>query len=173
MKEIAVELVERICPKYGKYSPLILRNKLNNLFLKKNEQKYLLILSPPYCGSTLLNEIVSSASYVSANNTFGTREGQKLPTVRSIMFDHDRRWDHSLDFDWEFIKKEWRKYWNLNSLILLEKSPPNIIRAKSIEKIFKPAYFILLHRNPYAQCESLIRRDGEYPQIAAEFAVKC
>jgi hypothetical protein len=142
---------------------------------KKQGQKYLFILSPPYCGSTLLNQLVSTASSVSTNNPWGTREGQTLPTVRKIMFDHDRRWDNSLDFDWKYIKKEWRKYWDLNSSILLEKSPPSIIRAKSIEKYFNPTYFIVFHRNPYAHCESLIRRSKGKTDArsAAIFAIKC
>lgn len=64
------------------------------------------------------------------NNPYGTREGQGLPTVRKIMFEHNRRWDKTLDFDWSYIKNEWMKYWDLNCPILLEKSPPNIIRNK-------------------------------------------
>lgn len=173
MKRLVLKLIRGISPKYGNYNILIWKNRLNNLFYKNHGHKYLFILSPPFCGSTLLNEIVSSATAVSVNNSFGTREGQTLPTVRSIMFDHNRRWDNSLDFDWEFIKKEWRKYWDLNSDILLEKSPPNIIRAKSIEKIFNPVYFIVFYRNPYAHCESLIRRKKSNARDAAIFAIKC
>lgn len=165
--------IRPIHPKYGRYSFLVLKNRWNSLFINGQQHKYLFILSPPYCGSTLLNEIISSGGAVSVNNPFGTREGQTLPTVRRVMFDHPRRWDRSLDFDWGFIKKEWRKYWDLDAAVLLEKSPPSIIRAKSIEKNFDPAFFIVFHRNPYAHCESLIRRNNVKPQDAAIFAIKC
>jgi stage III sporulation protein SpoIIIAA len=46
---------------------------------KSINNTYLFILSPPFCGSTLLNEIISSSDNVSVNHTFGTREGQTLP----------------------------------------------------------------------------------------------
>ena len=143
--------------------------------------KYLFILSPPFCGSTLLNEILCTSPAVSVNHKNGTREGQKLSEVRAIMFAHDRRWDESLDFDWPFIKKEWMKYWSPFAPVWLEKSPPNIIRAQSIAHHFTPAYFIVLHRNPYAHCESLMRRKKKKRKgkelisatEAAHFAIQC
>jgi len=169
MNSILNSFSKFIFPKYGEYSSIILKN---NFVIKKNNHKFLFILSPPYCGSTLLTELISSSGSVSVNNPFGTKEGQKLPTVRKTMFDHNRRWDIKLDFDWVDIKKEWMKYWNLSYPILLDKSPPNIIRTKSIIKTFHPSYFIIFHRNPYAMCESLIRRHKIKPLFAAEFAIK-
>lgn len=135
--------------------------------------KFLFILSPKYCGSTLLNEIICTSNAVSVNNSEGTREGQGLPVVKDIMFNHDRRWDESLDFDWQLIKNEWMKYWDLSRPVLLEKSPPNIIRAKSINQHFNPAYFIILYRNPYAHVESLMKRENWTPEESAEFAINC
>lgn len=136
--------------------------------------KFVFILSPPYCGSTLLTEILSTSDHVSVNNTYGNREGQRLPQLEQIMFNHDRRWDETLDFDWEFIKSTWLNYWDLEKPILLEKSPPNIIRAKSIKQVFNPAYFIIMTRNPYAHCESLMRRATKMAAVnAAEFAIRC
>ncbi len=141
--------------------------------IKRNANKFLFILSPPYCGSTLLNEILSTSENVSCNNREGTREGQQLPSVKDIMFNHDRKWDESFDYDWEMIKREWMQYWDLSAPVLLEKSPPNIIRARSINKYFTPAFFIVFYRNPYAQAESLIRRKSWMPDKAAQFAIRC
>ncbi len=158
--------------KYGRYSRIIALNKVRQLISKKNiVHKYLFILSPPYCGSTLLTELIATSPAVSLNNPFETREGQQLPTTRKIMFDHKRRWDVTLDFDWEYIKAEWEKYWDLTKPILLEKSPPNGVRVASINKVFPNAHFILLYRNPYAHCESLIRREKMSPEDAAKFAL--
>ena len=159
--------------KYGKYAPIIWKNRLNKVLHRKKEHKFLFILSPPFCGSTLLNELIATSNSVSVNNSYGTREGQKLPTTREIMFNHARRWDPTFDFDWSYIKKEWMKYWNLNYPILLEKSPPSIVRAKSIEKTFKPSFFLIFYRNPYAHCESIMRRNNTTPADAAKFAIKC
>ena len=133
-------------PKYGYYAHIVLKNRLRQLFRAKQENKYLFILSAPLCGSTLLNEILSTSSNVSTNNNWGTREGHKLPTTRQMMFDHDNRWNTDVDFDWQFINAEWRKYWDVSNPVLVEKSPPNIIRAKSIESAFIPSYFIILIR---------------------------
>ena len=42
------------------------------------------ILSPPYSGSTMLNQLISSSGNVSCNNNLGTREGQLLPGVKQF-----------------------------------------------------------------------------------------
>ena len=148
-------------------------NKLKRLTSRKIENKYLFILSPPYCGSTLLNELIDTSPNVSVNNPFSTREGQVIPTVKRMMYDHIRRWDATFDFDWEFIKNEWDKYWDITKPVLLEKSPPNLIRAGSINNTFENAYFVIFYRNPYAQCEGLIRRNESTPKAAARHALKC
>lgn len=170
--ELSNKVARLIYPKYKNYASLILHNRLKRFFTSNSNHKFLFILSPPYCGSTLLNELISTSNSVSVNNCWGSREGQMLPTVKAVMFDHQDRWNPSHDFDWERIKKEWMKYWDLSYPILLEKSPPNIVRAKSIAKTFTPSYFIVFYRNPYAHCESLIRRNKVTPQNAAKFAIK-
>ncbi len=154
------------------YNSIIVKRKLTRLVKKRANNKYLFILSPPFCGSTLLNEVISSSDYVSVNFELGTREGQRLPKVEDVMFVKNR-WDSSVDFDWKFIKNEWLKYWDITKPVLLEKSPANSARAKSIMKHFAPAYFIVFYRNPYAHCESLMRRENYSPEDAAKFAIKC
>lgn len=136
------------------------------------ENKYLFILSPPFCGSTLLNELVSTSPNVSTNNRLYTREGQRLPGVMEVMYEN---WDDTAELDWNFIKRKWRLHWDVTRPVLLEKSPPNIIRARDIESHFSPAYFIVSNRNPYAFCESLMRSSPQnrVPEVAARFAIRC
>ncbi|PHN06445.1 sulfotransferase [Flavilitoribacter nigricans] len=166
------KLARLLFPAYKNYAPTVFHNKLRSFLSSRSEHKFLFILSPPYCGSTLLNELISTSRAVSVNNAYGSREGQTLPTVRAIMFDHQDRWNASHDFDWKKIKREWMKYWDLTYPVLLEKSPPNLVRAESISKVFDPAFFIIFYRNPYAHCESLMRRNKVTPQNAANFALK-
>lgn len=130
---------------------------LKNLFFRRRQNTFLFILSPPFSGSTLLNQILSTSSNISCNNNIGLREGQHLPIVNKIMF-HDDRWNTHKKFPWETIKKIWMRYWDHSKAILLEKSPPNIIRAMEIEQYFTDCKFICLVRNPYAQIEGKIRR---------------
>lgn len=89
------------------------------------------------------------------------------------MFEYVDRWNGQIDFNWESLRNEWLKYWDLGVSILLEKSPPNIIRANSIEKHFEPAYFMVFYRNPYAHCESLLRRHNLELEKAALFTIYC
>ncbi len=114
--------------------------------------KYLFILCPGYSGSTLLWRVLHTSKNVSALPT----EGQYLPGVREIMLRD--RWNPTLTFPWEAIREEWRKYWDLDKPVLLDKSVPNFIRASQIEKVFDPSYFVIMMRDPYALCEAYLRR---------------
>ena len=147
---------------------------LRNLMFKHKQSKYVFILSPPYSGSTLLNEVLSTSNNVSSNNNLGSREGQTLPGVSRYMYDDvSSRWDKNKKIPWKTIKQQWSKYWDKTKTLLLEKSPPNIVRASVIEKEFIPSYFICMTRNPYAFSESLIRKNKISAEDAARFVVKC
>ena len=143
----------------------------NNLFGRKDHQ-FLFILTPPYCGSTLLNQILSSSNNLSCNNHLGVREGQLLPELKDMMF-LNKGWHNEVHYDWAFIKKTWMKYWDQRMGILMDKSNPNIMRVHSIKKEFKNSIFIAMVRNPYAQVEGIMRRNGATAEYAAKFALKC
>ena len=147
------------------------RTFLRILYAKKKHQ-YLFVLSPPYAGSTMLNQLISSSENVSCNNNLGTREGQLLPGVRHFMFQKDR-WDDNIKYPWEDVKKVWRKYWDFSKPIFLDKSIPNIMRVDEIEKVFYPIKYLCMVRNPYAQVEGIMRRNNQDAKSAAEFAIKC
>jgi hypothetical protein len=48
------------------------------------------------------------------------------------------------------IFKEWSHYWDLQQPILLEKSPPNLVRTRFLQHLFPGALFIILLRHPIA-----------------------
>ena len=85
----------------------------------------------------------------------------------------EKPWDAQHTLPWEIIKRVWDSYWNHDRALLLEKSPPNIIRTQDILKHFQPAQFIIMVRNPYAQAEGLIRRNNWPVKRAANFAIMC
>lgn len=116
--------------------------------------KYVFILCPPYSGSTLLWKLLSTSSNVSAL----PHEGQKLPETKEIM--RDAPWNPDKKIPWKTIKEIWESYWDKEKIIHLEKSPPNIIRAKDLQEFFSPTFFIAMIRNPYALCEGLYRRSN-------------
>jgi hypothetical protein len=143
----------------------------NILFAKKNH-KFLFILSPPFCGSTLLNQILSTSDNLSCNNYIGVREGQLLPEVKDIMF-HNKGWDDDVKYPWERIKRVWMKYWDQSKEILMDKSTTNIMRVREINEAFDNISFLAMVRNPYAQVEGIIRRNNATTEYAAAFALKC
>ena len=80
----------------------VVRKKMavKNLFYSNSQNQHLFILSPPFCGSTLLNEIISSSNNISCNNNIGLREGQHLPVANKILFTKDR-WDAEKKINWK------------------------------------------------------------------------
>jgi len=143
----------------------------NNFFGRK-DHKFLFILTPPYCGSTLLNQILSTSNNLSCNNHLGVREGQLLPEVKDIMF-YNKGWYTNVSYPWEDIKKVWMRYWDQRKEILMDKTNTNIMRVTEIKKVFDNIVFLAMVRNPYAHVEGLIRRNQATTESAAEFALKC
>jgi hypothetical protein len=79
---------------------------------------YLFILSPPYCGSTVLWRLLGTSPHVSSFPV----EGQYIDSVESIL----RRdpWNVQVEIPWDAVKSKWEIEWDLGKPILLEKSPP-------------------------------------------------
>jgi hypothetical protein len=129
--------------------------------------QFLFVLTPPYCGSTVLWRMLATSPAVSAL----PQEGQHLPAVAPIL--RKRVWDAAQPIDWATVRREWEKLWDLSRPILLEKSPPHLIRAAAIEKAFAPATFVAMMRNPYAFCEGYARRKNAPLAEAAAFWLRC
>ena len=128
---------------------------------------YLFVLCPPYSGSTLLWKLLSTSGNVSSLPL----EGQFLPELKELM--RDKPWDASHTLPWSEIKRVWESYWDKDKPVLLEKSPPNLIRTRDILAHFQPVKFIIMVRNPYAQSEGLMRRNNWKVTRAANFSMMC
>lgn len=81
-------------------------------------------------------------------------------------------WKPKTKMPWEKIKPIWESYWDQDKPLLIEKSPPNLMRAHEILEYFNPVYFLIMVRNPYALCEGFMRRSGNKPRRAAKKAIK-
>lgn len=127
---------------------------------------YLFILCPPFSGSTVLWNLVSTSNTISVLPS----EGQFLPEVEKVM--RQKPWDPDVKLPWNMIKEVWDSYWDQDRPLLVEKSPPNLLRTDEIVKYFHPINFLLMVRNPYAHCEGLIRRKWKAKE-AAKFTVRC
>lgn len=54
--------------------------------------------------------------------------------------------------------REWTPYWDMSKSVLIEKSPPNIVRTRFLQTMFDNAYFICLTRHPVAVSYSTRKR---------------
>lgn len=50
----------------------------------------------------------------------------------------------------ETLLREWSNYWDINKKVLLEKSPPNLVRGRFLQALFPQAKFIFILRHPLA-----------------------
>ncbi|MCB1689945.1 MAG: sulfotransferase [Halioglobus sp.] len=128
---------------------------------------YLFLLCPPYSGSTLLWKLLSTSTNVASLPS----EGQFLPELKDIM--RDSPWKAETALPWPEIKKVWETYWDQSKPVLLEKSPPNMIRTRDIQQHFQPVRFVVMVRNPYAQAEGLMRHNNWTATRAANFSMMC
>ena len=57
------------------------------------------------------------------------------------------------------VRYDWARLYPSRPGILLEKSPPNTMRARWLQRHFRPCRFVAIVRNPYAVCEGMRRRE--------------
>jgi hypothetical protein len=119
-----------------------MHDEISNIFL----------LNPPHSGSTAMAAVLLTAPR--AWSATPNAEGQWVPEVSEEM--RRRPWDPAVDFDWEHIKQRWFRLRPSTRTLLIEKSPPNLLRAASIMKVFNPL-FVISNRNPYANIASILR----------------
>lgn len=78
-----------------------------------------------------------------------------------------RRTDVSPRSEVPLIKYDWSRLYPARPGILLEKSPPDTVRSRWLQRNFRPSRFLAIVRNPYAVVEGIRRRDGYSVKRAA------
>ncbi len=140
---------------------------------------YVFIICPPFSGSTLLERIISTAPHVS---NLGGHEGQwiarrYMPTAtldeRANWTVNEAKFAGDESYDWQKIKRIWHGAWDLAKPVLVEKSPPNVLRAKMLQREFPNSRFILSFRNPYATIQAISQHNDRSIEDIAEFCGQC
>lgn len=54
---------------------------------------------------------------------------------------------------------EWSCYWDMSKQVLIEKSPPNLVRTRFLSSIFPDAYFVMVMRHPVASALAITKWD--------------
>lgn len=118
----------------------------------------LFILTPPYAGSTALAQLLNTSHRTMILQRKG--EGQwLLPGMRE-----KDRWNPDKTIDYASVKAVWlHRYQMVNRLtgqidVVIEKSPPNMMRIAALSELFDKVSFLAFNRDPYASCASRLHR---------------
>jgi Sulfotransferase family len=117
-------------------------------------------------GTTLLGRSLAQHPEISGFKDTGVSEdeGQHLQTIyRSALshggpgrfaFDPEAHLTESSDLvnaeTRERLLRSWCTYWDVSRTLLLEKSPPNLIRTRFLQAVFPGASFVVIVRHPVA-----------------------
>ena len=130
------------------------------------EKKFIFISGLHRSGTSLLYKILKEQDEISGLSKTNELEdeGQHVQTVYKPAYEFGGvgkfgfNINARLDENSKLINKinrkklfnEWSRFWDLEKNILLEKSPPNIIRTRFLQKMFPNSYFINITRHPIA-----------------------
>lgn len=128
-------------------------------YFSENPPHFLFILTPPYSGSTAISQILITSHRCMVLRSNG--EGQWLIPG---LCDSDR-WDPKKPLSIESIKSVWlHTYQSVFELtsnidIVIEKSPPNLVRIEKLISVFPNHSLLANNRNPYANVSSILFRN--------------
>lgn len=121
------------------------------------------ILSPANSGTTVMAKLLLRSPRVWASTP--TAEGQKLPAAAHLLAKEP--WKLRQKVRYHDLKKVWEAGRPEGS-IMLEKSPPNMIRTKDVAATWPAAFFVISLRDPRAVVASrLIKGSGSREEAIA------
>jgi hypothetical protein len=138
--------------------------------LQLGDDYWLFILGLNNSGTSILHRILRSHPLVRRLPLEGQALTRALPHERAHGVDRNFtsrpdlfRWTEKSDPAPALrIRYDWSYHYARQPGVLLEKSPPNTLRARWLQRHFQPSRFIAIIRHPYAVCEG-IRRERGYP----------
>lgn len=137
-------------------------------FDKGIEPHFLFIITPPYSGSTAIAKFLNTSERTAMLHK--RAEGQWL--IPGMC--QDDRWESEKTINYNSVKSVWlNKYQKIRKSenvidVVIEKSPPNMMRIMELSSHFKSYSFIANNRNPYANCASILYRLHDANNIGKE-----
>lgn len=61
----------------------------------------------------------------------------------------------------EKLFTEWSQYWDLSKPVLVEKSPPNLLRTRFLQELFPTSHFVVITRHPLASAFATMKWNPE------------
>lgn len=129
------------------------------VFDSNREPHFLFVITPPYSGSTALAQLINT----SHRTVFLHQRAEGQWLVPGLC--EKDRWNPDKEVDYESVKSVWlSKYQDVTETsddadVVIEKSPPNMMRMEELAKHFKSYSFLANNRNPYANCSSILYRN--------------
>jgi hypothetical protein len=130
------------------------------------DKKFVFISGLHRSGTSILHRILRSSEGISGfhDTNVPQDEGQHLQSVfqpaktyggpGKFAFHPEAHLDENSPLVTEENKRklleEWSKFWDMNKSILIEKSPPNLVRTRFLQAMFPNAYFLTVIRHPVA-----------------------
>ncbi|EPJ44064.1 MAG: hypothetical protein OFPI_40710 [Osedax symbiont Rs2] len=137
-------------------------------FDKEIEPHFLFIITPPYSGSTAIAKFLNTSKRTTILQK--RAEGQWL--IPGMC--QDDRWKSDKAINYDSVKSVWlHKFQKIrksgkNIDVVIEKSPPNMMRIIELSSQFKSFSLIANNRNPYANCASILYRHHDANNIGED-----
>jgi hypothetical protein len=137
-------------------------------FDENDQPHFLFIITPPYSGSTALSELINTSHRTMILQPRG--EGQWL--IPGLC--EEDRWNPEKEVNYPSVKATWlRVYQQVKLLtknidVVIEKSPPTMMRLKQLSSQFRNCSFIANNRDPYANCASILYRHHDATNLSPE-----
>lgn len=137
-------------------------------FDDEDQPHFLFIITPPYSGSTALSELLNTSHRTMVLHHKG--EGQWLVPG---MHEKDK-WKEDKKLNYPSVKATWlNRYQQVKRLtqnidVVIEKSPPNMMRMSQIASQFRSFSYIANNRDPYANCASILYRRHDAEKLSSE-----
>ncbi|MGZ8435217.1 MAG: sulfotransferase family protein [Candidatus Binatia bacterium] len=123
-----------------------------------SDPTFIFIITPPYSGSTALAQVLNSAH----RSTLIQKRGEGQWLVPGMC--QADRWNPDKYIDWKSVKAVWSSRIRFieehvgKVNVVIEKSPPNLVRTDRLLETFPKHKIVAFNRNPYASCASVLYR---------------
>lgn len=157
----------------------------------RHNRRFVFVAGLHRCGTTMLADLLAAHPEISGFANTGEKmdEGQYLQTVYPSGKQRGAGSVGRMGFDpaaylteasplaapdkADRLFADWARYWDVSKPVLIEKSPPNLIRMRYLAACFPDSHFILIARHPVAASIATKKWCGRnpVPGIIANWAV--
>lgn len=128
---------------------------------QSSSQEVLFIIAAPFTGSTALLSLISTSPEVSnlCPSKSWACEGAELLRGAHLM-SWESRWQPNYPSNWSSALEVYKSVWNTSKMVLVDKSPPNIVKMQRIDADLRRVgvipKFLVLTKNPCSLSEEYL-----------------